>query len=163
MTDSCVHPAISSQLSDFLPFLFHIQDLEYNPIPCNLSHHCDSLCSRMMVYKWMVHTKMNQIHQYFFCHRSTPQLGEHIWIITTVSLSSQFPHQSDVYFTKGWYCLFCLSCKDIIIGSKLLPHICNGSLRNATRVALTSNIGTVATAPSVRGTECNVCLRKFSW
>ena len=60
----------------FLLFLFHIQDWGYNPKPCNLSHHCDSLCSRMMVYKWIVHMKVNQIHQYLFCHKSRPVLGE---------------------------------------------------------------------------------------
>jgi hypothetical protein len=43
MKDSCVHPVISSQLSVFLLFLFHIQDWGYNPKPCNLSHHCESL------------------------------------------------------------------------------------------------------------------------
>ncbi len=65
-----------SWLSVFLLFLFHIKDWGYNPTPCNLSHHCNSLCSRMMVYKWMGHMKVNQIHEYLFCHKSIPVLGE---------------------------------------------------------------------------------------
>jgi hypothetical protein len=29
----------------------------------------------MMVYKQVVNMNMNQIHQYLFCHKSTPKLG----------------------------------------------------------------------------------------
>ncbi len=96
MKDSCVHPLISSQLSVFLLFLFHIQDWGYNPTPCKLSHHCDSLCSRMMVYKWMVHMKVTQIHQYLFCHKSRPVLGE-------MHLDHHHsPKWSSMYFIKSW-------------------------------------------------------------
>ena len=30
----------------------------------------------MMVYKQVVNMNMNQIHQYLFCHKSRPVLGE---------------------------------------------------------------------------------------
>jgi hypothetical protein len=49
-----------------------------------------------------------------------------------------------------------------MIGCKFSWRILKGLLRNAIRRALTSNKGTVATDPSIRGTECNVGLRKFN-
>jgi hypothetical protein len=46
--------------------------------------------------------------------------------------------------------------------AKFSWRILKGSLRNAIRRHLTSKIGTVATDPSVWGTEYNVGLRKFN-
>ncbi len=120
MKDSCVHPVISSQLSVFLFSLFHIKDWGYKPTPCSLSRHCDSLCSRMMVYKWMVHIKVKQIHRYLFCHKSRPVLGEMHMDHQHGFFSSLLPKWSSVYFIKSWYWQFHLSCKDIIIGCKVL-------------------------------------------
>jgi hypothetical protein len=50
----------------------------------------------------------------------------------------------------------------IVVWRKLsLVHL-QQIIKNATRMALTTNIGMVATDPLVRRTECNVGLRKFS-
>ncbi len=120
MKDSCVHPVISSQLSVFLLFLFHIQDRGYNPKPCNLSHHCNSLCSRMMLYKWMVHMKVNQIHQYLFCHKSRPVLGEMHLDHHHSIFAWPAPKVIQYVFHQELMLAICLSCKDIIIGCKVL-------------------------------------------